>query len=92
MPNRHRALLGVRDDIHHIFEDSRILTEDSLNLISDVEHLERDCKSHWKELLSDVLCFLCGKVLIEDEIRIRPTSTVTSRSATSPSISTPTRL
>ena len=91
MPNRHRALLGVRDDIHHIFEDSRILTEDSLNLFSDVRHLERDCKSHWKELLLDVLC-LCGKVFIEDEIRIRPTSTATSRSATSPSISTPTQL
>ena len=55
----HQAFKDVRNDIHHIFEDTRRLTEDSLSLVADVERLEKNCKEHWKELLLDFLCFLC---------------------------------
>ena len=55
----HQAFRDVKNDIHHIFEDTRRLTEDSLSLVADVERLEKNCKEHWKELLLDFLCSLC---------------------------------
>ena len=55
----HQAFKDFKNDIHHILEDTRRLTEDSLTLISDAEHLEKTCKEHWKELLLDFLCSLC---------------------------------
>ena len=55
---------------------------------SHVKHLERDCENRWKELLLDILCFLCGNTSVEDEIRLRPTCTSTTRYAGSPSLST----
>ena len=55
----HQAFRDVKNDIHHILEDTCRLTEDSLSLVADVERLEKNCKEHWKELLLDFLCSLC---------------------------------
>ena len=55
----HQAFRDVKNDIHHILEDTKRLTEDSLSLVADVERLEKNCKEHWKELLLDFLCSLC---------------------------------
>ena len=54
----HQAFKDVKNDIHHILEDTKRLTEDSLSLVADVERLEKNCKEHWKELLLDFLCSL----------------------------------
>ena len=59
MTQQHQAFKDVTNDIHHIFEDTRRLTEDLLTLLNNVEHLEKNCKDHWKELLLDFLCTLC---------------------------------
>ena len=67
----HQAFQDFKNDIHHIFEDTRRLTEDSLTLLSDAEHLEKTCKDHWKELLLDFLCSLCSLRSPLDEIRNR---------------------
>ena len=61
--SHHRALDDVSQDIHQIFIDAQKLTDDSLAFINDVEHLERNCKDHWKELLFEFLCSLCGSKL-----------------------------
>ena len=65
----HQAFNDIKNDIHHIFQDTRRLTEDSLALLSNAEHLEKTCKKHWKELVLDFLCSLCSLCMPLNEIR-----------------------
>ena len=85
MAHMHQAFYDVRNELKCIVEDTRRITEDSLSLVSDVEQLEKTCKDHWKELLLDVLCFLCcrNQNIDDNEIRIRGTSTSVEKPITS---------
>ena len=62
-------LYKVCETTFTIFKDTWRLSKDSLIIVADVEDLEEDCTTHWKELVLNFLCSLCALCTSLDEPR-----------------------